>query len=137
MVFHIAGAGSGVLGLSMYHFPELSHLALPWEEKTRLVSTQCLNTFFKVVSGIHWKQLLVNSTSHPSMCLQLKCLTLWVPSPPPRLPEVRAGSMVHLTSDFAAGLSRRRGKGELESAFGVGAGSQLPNQLSCLLYGKF
>lgn len=64
MVFHIAGAGSGVLGLSRYHFPELSHLALPWEEKTRLVSTQCLNTFFKVVSGIHWKPLLVNSTSH-------------------------------------------------------------------------
>lgn len=42
--------------------------------------------------------------------------------------------MVRLTSEFAAGLSRRRGKGELESAFGVGAGSQLPKLLGPLSY---
>lgn len=34
--------------------------------------------------------------------------------------------MACLTSDFAAGLSRRRGKGEPESAFGGGAGVTAP-----------
>lgn len=34
--------------------------------------------------------------------------------------------MARLTSDFAAGLSRRRGKGEPESAFGGGAGVRAP-----------
>lgn len=83
--------------------------------------SQCLNTFFKVVSGIHWKPLLVNSTS--------RCVPAAGVAPhsgfPLQLPAcLRSGRFPwqRLTSDFAAGLSRRRGKGEPESALGEGLG---------------
>lgn len=83
--------------------------------------SQCLNTFFKVVSGIHWKPLLVNSTS--------RCVPAAGVAPhsgfPLQLPAcLRSGQFPwqRLTSDFAAGLSRRRGKGEPESALGEGLG---------------
>lgn len=51
-----------MLGLSGFYFSEPSPLALPWEVSTASEHSQCLNTFFKVVSGIHWKPLLVTST---------------------------------------------------------------------------
>ena len=83
--------------------------------------SQCLNTFFKVVSGIHWKPLLVNSTS--------RCVPAAGVAPhsgfPLQLPAcLRSGQFPwqRLTSGFAAGLSRRRGKGEPESALGEGLG---------------
>lgn len=87
--------------------------------------SQCLNTFFKVVSGIHWKPLLVNSTS--------RCVPAAGVAPhsgfPLQLPAcLRSGQFPwqRLTSDFAAGLSRRRGKGEPESALGEGLGQGSP-----------
>lgn len=87
--------------------------------------SQCLNTFFKVVSSIHWKPLLVNSSS--------RCVPAAGVSPhsgfPLQLPAcLRSGQFPwqRLTSDFAAGLSRRRGKGEPESASGGGAGVRAP-----------
>lgn len=83
--------------------------------------SQCLNTFFKVVSGIHWKPLLANSTS--------RCVPAAGVAPhsgfPLQLPAcLRSGQFPwqRLTSDFAAGLSRRRGKGEPEPALGEGLG---------------
>ncbi|XP_035890163.1 THO complex subunit 4 isoform X2 [Phyllostomus discolor] len=73
----------------------------------------------QVVSGLHWKPLLVTSTSR------------WVPAAgvaphsgfPLHLPAcLRSGQFPwqRLTSDFAAGLSRRRGKGEPELPRGRG-----------------
>ncbi|XP_040100795.1 THO complex subunit 4 isoform X2 [Oryx dammah] len=75
----------------------------------------------QVVSGIHWKPLLVNSTS--------RCVPAAGVAPhsgfPLQLPAcLRSGQFPwqRLTSGFAAGLSRRRGKGEPESALGEGLG---------------
>jgi hypothetical protein len=48
--------------------------------------------------------------------------------------------MLHFTSDLAAAGSRRKGEGELEPAFAVGAVSQFPKilgPLRCLLNGQF
>ncbi|XP_045345848.1 THO complex subunit 4 isoform X1 [Leopardus geoffroyi] len=81
----------------------------------------------QVVSGIHWKPLLVNSTS--------RCVPAAGVAPhsgfPLQLPAcLRSGQFPwqRLTSAFAAGLSRRRGKGEPEICPGGGAGSGLPHQ---------
>lgn len=110
-----------MLGLPGFNFPEPSCLTTVGGQSKAGEHSRCLNTFFKVVSGIHWKPLLVNSTS--------RCVPAAGVAPhsgfPLQLPAcLRSGQFPwqRLTSAFAAGLSRRRGKGEPESALGEGLG---------------